>query len=359
MVAPALRFSGPVLPDGEPRTLCVVDGRVTYDPVPGAERAVDGWIVPGLVDAHCHLGLDEDGAISEAATEEQAVADRDAGALLIRDCGSAADTRWIHEREDLPRLIRAGRHIARTKRYIRNYAHEVEPEELAAVVAREAERGDGWVKLVGDWISRDAGDLAPSFPAEAFAQAIRVAHEHGARVTAHCFGHEVLEGLLEAGIDCIEHGTGLHPDQVETMAARGVALVPTVMQLDKFPQYAAAGRAKFPAYTSTITDLYIRRRDTVMAAYEAGVALYAGSDGGGISRHGNLAGEVIAMAALGLPVDYALGAASWRAREWLGWNSGLAEGAPADFVVYPTDPLQDLSVLLRPSCVVLRGRVVA
>ena len=356
---PALRFSGPVLPDGEARTFYVRDGRVTYEPVAGSEHAAEGWIVPGLVDAHCHLGLGEEGAISEAATEEQAVADRDAGALLIRDCGSAADTRWIHEREDLPRLIRAGRHIARTRRYIRNYAHEVEPEDLGAVVAREAQRGDGWVKLVGDWISRESGDLAPSFPAEAFANAIAVAHEHGARVTAHCFGHEVLGGLLEAGIDCIEHGTGLREDQIETMAARGVALVPTVMQLDGFPEYAAAGRTRFPAYTSTMTDLYVRRRTTIMAAYEAGVALYAGSDHGGISRHGNLAGEVIAMTALGLPAEYALGAASWRARDWLGWNAGLDEGAPADFVVYDGNPLEDLSLLLRPARVVLRGRVVA
>jgi imidazolonepropionase-like amidohydrolase len=359
MTVSALRFSGPVLPDGEPQTLYVVDGHVTLEPVAGSEAGVDGWIVPGLVDAHCHLGLDDDGAISDEATEQQAVEDRDAGALLIRDCGSAADTAWIHDREDLPRLIRAGRHIARTKRYIRNYAHEVEPEELPAYVAQEAQGGDGWVKLVGDWISRDDGDLRPSFPPEAFAEAIRVAHEHGAKVTAHCFGHEVLSGLVEAGIDCIEHGTGLHPDQIGTMAERGVALVPTVMQLDKFPGYAAAGRERFPAYTSTMTDLYVRRRATIMAAYDAGVPLYAGSDGGGISRHGNLAGEVIAMASLGMPADYALGAASWRARAWLGWNAGLDEGAPADFVVYDANPLEDLSVLLRPSCVVLRGRVVA
>jgi len=356
---PALRFSGPVLPDGEPRTLYVADGHVTLDPVPGAEGGVDGWIVPGLVDAHCHLGLDDDGAISEEATEEQAIADRDAGALLIRDCGSAADTSWVHEREDLPRLIRAGRHLARTKRYIRNYAHEVEPEDLPAYVAREAARGDGWVKLVGDWISREDGDLRPSFPPEAFAEAIRVAHEHGAKVTAHCFGHEVLEGLIEAGIDCIEHGTGLHPDQVEAMAERGIALVPTVMQLDKFPEHAGAARQRFPRFTSTLTDLFVRRRRTILSAYEAGVALYAGSDGGGISRHGNIAGEVIAMVELGLPAEYALGAASWRAREWLGWNAGLDEGAPADFVVYDANPLEDLSVLLRPSAVVLRGRVVA
>jgi imidazolonepropionase-like amidohydrolase len=355
----SLRFRGPVLPDGEARELYVVDGRVTYEKQSGAETVAEGWIVPGLVDAHCHIGLDDDGATGLEEAEAQAIADRDGGALLIRDCGSALDTSWIHEREDLPRLIRAGRHIARTKRYIRNYAHEVEPGELASYVAQEARRGDGWVKLVGDWISRDDGDLAPSFPPEAFAEAIRVAHEHGARVTAHCFGHAVLPGLIEAGIDCIEHGTGLTPDLVEQMVTGGVALVPTVMQLEKFPQYAEAGAEKFPDYAATMTDLHARRRDTLMSAYDAGVPLFAGSDGGGVSRHGNLAGEVIAMADLGLPPDYALGAASWRARAWLGWNATLDEGAPADFLVFDEDPLADLSVLRRPARIVLRGAVVA
>ncbi|NYG56398.1 amidohydrolase family protein [Nocardioides perillae] len=355
----ALRIRGPVLPDGEPRDLYLVDGRVTLEPQAGAETVAEGWVVPGLVDAHCHLGLDDDGAVDDAETERQAVLDRDAGALLIRDCGSAADTSWVHGRDDLPRLIRAGRHIARTKRYIRGYAHEVEPGDLPAYVAQEAQRGDGWVKLVGDWISREEGDLRPSFPPEVFAEAIRVAHEHGARVTAHCFGSQVLPGLVAAGIDCIEHGTGLTPDLVEEMATRGTALVPTVMQLDKFPQYAEAGAARFPAYASTMTDLHARRRETVMAAHEAGVAVYAGSDGGGVARHGNLAGEVLALAEMGLAPEEALGAASWRARSWLGWNALLDEGAPADLVVYPRDPLADLGVLHEPSRVVLRGVVVA
>jgi imidazolonepropionase-like amidohydrolase len=355
----ALRFSGPVLPEGEPAELYVVDGRVTYERQPGAETAAEGWIVPGLVDAHCHLGLEEHGPISEEETERQALLDRDAGALLIRDCGSAADTRWIHEREDLPRLIRCGRHIARTKRYIRNYAHEIEPDELVDYAAREARNGDGWVKLVGDWISRDEGDLTPSFPPEAFAAAIRAAHDNGAKVTAHCFGHDVLPGLLEAGIDCIEHGTGLTQDLIDTMVEQGTSLVPTVMQLEKFPQYADAGREKFPRYSETMDDLHRRTRDTLMAAYEAGVPMYAGSDGGGIARHGNLPGEVAAMAQLGMPVAYALGAASWRAREWLGWNAGLGEGAPADMVVYPRNPLEDLTVLHEPTRVLLRGAVVA
>lgn len=355
----ALKFHGPLLPDGDVRDLWVVDGRVTFEAQPGAEVVAHGWIVPGLVDAHCHLGLTEQGEASREQTEADALADRDAGALLIRDCGSAADTRWIHGREDLPRLLRAGRHVARTRRYIRNYAAEVDPQALAGEVRTQARAGDGWVKLVGDWISREEGDLTPSFSAEEFAGAIAAAHDEGAQVTAHCFGTEVLEGLLDAGIDCIEHGTGLTSALIDKMVAGNVALVPTVMQTAKFPEHAAGGAAKFPAYAATMTELYGRRRQVLMEAHEAGVRLFAGSDHGGDLRHGNLPGEVLAMAAMGLGNRDALAAASWRAREWLGFDPTLAEGTPADFVVYPRNPLEDLSVLREPSAVVLRGVVVA
>ncbi len=354
-----LKFTGPVLPDGENRELYVVDGRVTYEPHPGAELVASGWIVPGLVDAHCHIGLGPHGAVEDDETERQALADRDAGALLLRDCGSASDTRWVQSRDDLPRLIRAGRHLARTRRYIRGYAHEVEPDELAAYVAQEAQRGDGWVKLVGDWISRDVGDLAPSWDAEAVRRAIAVAHEHGARVTAHVFGETALPDLIDAGIDCLEHGTGLSTDLIDTMVARGTALVPTAKQLDNFPGFAEAGREKFPGYADHMLDLHAHRRETIMAAYEAGVALYAGTDAGGVLPHGGIAEEVIELAAYGMSAEYALGAASWRAREWLGWSPVLAEGSEADFVVFDRDPLADLGVLRSPHRVVLRGVVVA
>jgi imidazolonepropionase-like amidohydrolase len=353
-----LRFRGPALPDGEPRDLYVVDGRITLEPVAGAETAAEGWLVPGLVDAHCHLGLDAHGAVGAETTEEQAVADRDAGSLLLRDCGSPSDTRWVQERDDLPRLVRCGRHIARTKRYIRNFAHEVEPDELPAYVEQEARAGDGWVKLVGDWISREEGDLAPSFPADAFTAAIETAHALGARVTAHCFGEAVLPWLIDAGIDCIEHGTGLTTELVATMAAQGTALVPTAYQLTNFPTYAAQGAERFPTYAEHMLDLHARRRETIMAAYEAGVSIYAGTDAGGVLPHGLIADEVAELASYGMPADYALGAASWRARAWLGLNPELDEGAPADFVVYPRDPRADLSVLREPTAVVLRGRVV-
>jgi imidazolonepropionase-like amidohydrolase len=146
---------------------------------------------------------------------------------------------------------------------------------------------------------------------------------------------------------------------VETMAARGTALVPTAYQLNNFPAYAEQGAERFPAYAEHMLDLHARRRDTIMAAYEAGVPIYAGTDAGGVLAHGLIADEVAELASYGMPAEYALGAASWRAREWLGWNAALDEGAAADFVVFDRDPRADLSVLHEPAAVVLRGQVVA
>ena len=355
-----LKVTGTVLPSGEHGDLYVEDGVIVEGPADAAEQVVSsGWIVPGLVDAHCHIGLDPSGAVGPEEQTAQAIADRDAGALLVRDAGSAADTRWIDDREDLPKIIRAGRHIARSKRYIRNYGWEIEPEELTAYVEQEARRGDGWVKLVGDWIDRDAGDLTPCWPAEALTAAITRAHELGARVTAHVFGEHALPDLLAAGIDCIEHGTGLSADLVDSMAARGVALVPTMLQLENFPQYADQAGDKFPAYAAQMRDLYDRRHDTLRAATEAGVQIYAGTDAGGVLAHGLVGAEIAALTTIGMTPEQALAAGSWRARAWLGATGELVPGAPADLVVYSEDPRLDPSVLLHPDRVMLRGRVVA
>ena len=82
-----------------------------------------------------------------------------------------------------------------------------------------------------------------------------------------------------------------------------------------------------------------------MAAYEAGVEIYAGTDAGGVLPHGNIAGEVRELADYGISAVDALGAASWRARAWLGLDGVLSEGTAADFVIYDRNPLEDLSVL--------------
>jgi imidazolonepropionase-like amidohydrolase len=339
--------------------LWVVGGRVSYDRPAGAGdvRTVEGWALPGLVDAHCHVGLGAEGPVDAATAEKQALTDREAGTLLIRDAGSPSDTRWVDDREDLPKIIRAGRHIARTRRYIRNFAWEIEPEDLVAYVAQEARRGDGWVKLVGDWIDRDLGDLSACWPREAVEAAIAEAHRLGARVTAHCFAESSLRDLVEAGIDCIEHATGLTDDLIPLFAERGVAIVPTLVNIATFPHLAAGGDTKFPRWSAHMRRLHERRYDTVRGAYDAGIPVFVGTDAGGSLAHGLVADEVAELVTAGIPAADAVSAASGGARAWLG-RPGLEEGAPADLVVYEDDPRTDVRVLAAPRRVVLNGLVV-
>ncbi len=347
-----------MLPAGEQQDLWVVDGVVRTEPVRDAETVVTGgWLMPGLVDAHCHVGLEMSGAVPDEVAEQHALSERAAGALLLRDAGSPADTRWIDDRDDLPRLIRAGRHIARPKRYLRNYADEVEPDDLVATVERQAARGDGWVKIVGDWIDRSLGDLAPLWPVDVATAAIRRAHELGVRVTAHVFGEQAAAELVAAGIDGIEHGTGLTDPVIAEMAEHQVALVPTMVQLENFESIAASAEAKFPTYAAHLRALYASRVDVLGRAYDAGVPIYAGTDAGGYLPHGLVGSEMAALAGFTSPA-YALGAGSWRAREWLGRRAELTEGAPADLVVFDADPRTDLAVLAHPRVVILRGRLV-
>src|SRR5690606_24686588 len=67
--------------------------------------------------------------------------------------------------------------------------------------------------------------------------------------------------------------------------------------------------------------------------------------------------EVRWPAAAGMSPHDALGAASWTARRWLGLP-GVEDGAPADLLVLPGDPREDLTLLDPPELVVVRGRVV-
>lgn len=356
----AVHLRGVFLPDETETDAWVLDGRLTFTRPSGPADTVasGGWIIPGLVDAHCHVGLSPTGHVPETDGQVvQALRNRDAGALLLRDAGSPVQNTAVQARDDLPRLIRAGRHIARPYRYIRDLGVEVEPEQLVDEVAVQAKRGDGWVKLAADWIDRSVGDLAPVWPDDVLAAAVAKAHELGARVAAHVFGEHALPGLIAAGIDSIEHGTGLTDEMIDAAAVSGAAVVPTLINIDNFPSIAASGATKYPSYAAHMRALYASSRERIRAAFEAGIPIYTGTDAGGSLPHGLIRDEIRALAGAGIPLPEVIANASWRAREWLGLP-GLTEGAPADLIVYDSDPRHELAALHAPRRVLLRGEIV-
>jgi imidazolonepropionase-like amidohydrolase len=351
---------GIFLPEERERDAWVLDGRLSFTRPSGTADTIasGGWIIPGLVDAHCHVGLSPTGHVPGVEGQvAQAVSNRDAGALLLRDAGSPVDNTAVQSREDLPRLIRAGRHIARPKRYIRDLGVEVEPDRLVAEVAAQAARGDGWVKLAADWIDRQLGDLAPVWPDDVLVAAVAKAHEMGARVAAHVFGEDALPGLIAAGVDSLEHATGLGEDLIDAAVRAGVAVVPTLINIDNFPAIAASGEQKFPTYAAHMRALYATSRERIRAAFEAGVPVYTGTDAGGSLPHGLIRDEVRALTGAGIPLAEVIAQASWRGREWLGLP-GLTEGARADLVVYDRDPRRELAALHEPRRILLRGEII-
>lgn len=357
----ALHVRGVVLPDDEVRDLWLVGDRVTVEPVRGAQTVSEGgFILPGLVDAHCHIGIAPGGAPVASLDEARALAlvERDVGVLAIRDAGSPYPYPQLDGDPDVPRLARAGRHVAPVKRYLRDIGVEVEAAEVPRAVTQQAAAGNGWVKLVGDWIERSVGDLAPAWEAAALTAAVDAAHAAGARIAVHTFSEEAVQILVRAGVDSVEHGTGLSADLVDEMARRRIALVPTMINIATLGEVAARAEKKFPRYAGHLRALRDRFPGVVAAAYEAGVPIYVGTDAGGGIEHGEVAREMLMLhERAGMSTIDVLAAASWAARAWLGFP-GLVEGGHADLVVYPEDPRADLRVVAAPSRIVLRGRVV-
>lgn len=336
----------------------VRDGRIYQVPATGTPD-IEGWIIPGLVDVHCHIGIKMGGFSSSEEMLDQARENHRAGVLLVRDCGSPNDNSHVANRPDTLRLVRAGRHLAKPKRYIQGSALElVTDSELPAAMQAQARAGDGWVKLVGDWIDRTDGaesDLQPLWDPQALAEGVSAVHELGGRVTVHTFAHATIDSLLNAKVDCIEHGTGMSFDQIAEAVAQGIAITPTLLQVGLFNQFAATAGAKYPVYAAHMQSLQARHEQVLEQFVQAGVRLLPGTDAGGFQPHGQLPAEILRWKEMGFTDAQILDMATWQAREYLGFPA-LSQGAPADFVVYERNPAEDLRILATPKMVHL-GRI--
>ncbi|MDR2565878.1 MAG: amidohydrolase family protein [Bifidobacteriaceae bacterium] len=366
MATEVIHLSGAIVVDGDTEVGDVwsVDGRLTFErPTRAADLRIDGVVLPGLVDVHCHIGLGSMGAVPPDEAERQAVLDRDTGVLLVRDAGCPREpynTRWLDGEPWAPRIIRSGQHLAIAKRYIRHLPRDIVPDQLPDAVAEEAHAGDGWVKLVGDWIDRTMPepDLALLWPDDKLVEAVDRAHELGARITTHVFSAEGAAQALRCGLDCIEHGTGLDAAMMAEARAKGVAVVPTMIQREHFAEIAAGGGGKYPVWERHFLDLYEARYAQAKELYDRGVRLLVGSDESTTIPHGVYCTETDLMALAGISAEAIIEAATYGGRDYLG-VPGIEEGASADVVVYASDPRQSVAVLRAPQAIVLRGAVLA
>jgi imidazolonepropionase-like amidohydrolase len=346
-----------VLSDGVRRDLFVAGGRVQMEPVEGAVTVSEGgYAIPGLVDAHAHLALHspaDPAASDEERVRASARAQLEAGVLLVREPGSPSRlSRDLGPDEDLPRIHTAGRFLAGPRRYFPGLAREVTPDELPAAVAEEVAWSRQWAKVIGDFFDAD-GRITPVFPVEALREAATTAHDAGGRITMHCMTPEAVARAIEAGFDAVEHGTNITADLVEGMAERGMTWVPTLTIADPVRQMMTDEPTDD---TPRILRGLATQPEMVRLGADRGIRILAGTDAGMVP-HGIVASEIRLLAAAGLTPRDAIAAGSWEARRYLGLPS-IEDGAPADLVVYPDDPTEDLSVLAHPSLIMIAGRIV-
>lgn len=345
---PVLWIRGVALPDGDVVQLFADGDRWTDDPVRGAELAAEGWLLPGLVDAHTHPGADKPGQpLDETVLRDDLRAHVAAGVTMIRSPGLAGEPpTWFGLDDDVPRAVHAGPWIAQHGQFFDGWGRRTDHAEMPTVAAVQAARA-GWAKIIADWQLEDE-----PVPAGVLAAVVEAVHAVGGRVAVHSQQAAGGAAAVAAGVDSLEHGMCLDPELLPQMAEQGIALTPTLRVLTANLD-AIRERPDGPR-----KDWYLRGATVhprlVTAAAEAGVTILAGTDS---SPHGRVADEIHALAAAGLHRPDALAAGSWAARSYLGLP-GLTPGAPADAVVYDADPRTDLAQLNAPRAVILRGRLV-
>ena len=341
-----LRVRGRALPDGEPVDLYADGDRWTIEPAAGAELVAEGWLIPGLVDAHTHPGAEKPGQpLDEALLRDDLHEHVAAGVTMIRSPGLAADPpAWFGRDSDVPRAVHAGPWIAQVGQFFDGWARRASHAELPALAAAQAQR-TGWAKLIGDWSVSDE-----PIPVDVLAAVVAAVHAVGGRVAVHAQhpGGSAPRSRRRStrwstACGWIRRCCRRWPRRARRSPRHSSAIV------DDLPKAASAPEG--PRKDWYVGGASVHAELTAAAA-EAGVTILAGTD----SRpHGRVASEIRALAAAGVPAHDALAAGSWAARAYLGLP-GLAEGAPADAVVYDSDPRADLGQLDHPRAVILRGQ---
>lgn len=343
----------------------IVDGKVTYrEPeVQGDVVVISGFIYPGLVDAHTHPGLSHGpNLVSGAEVVRRLEACRTQGVTHIREMGAQCDVVPLTDPDSpayvpgLPKVIRAGQHIARPMRYLRYLPVEIEPRDLPYEALRQLVRSDGWVKIVGDWIDRSEGalaDLRPLWPREILADAVAAVHEVGGRVAVHTFASVTVDDLLDVGVDSIEHGSGMTRDHLIEARDRGILIDPTVRQMATFPEIASHA-TKYLVYREHMLAMAAQRAEHIQLMVEVGSHFIMGSDTAEDVGERGMVTELQCAVGDGMPTSVAMAAASFDGRRRLGLPS-WEEGSPADFVVYDRDPEVDIAVVAHPAAVFIDG----
>ncbi len=221
-------------------------------------------VTPGLIDAHTHVltaqGITEDLAADAILRSSEHRVLRAvkylksylaAGFTTIRDVGNSGqyldiELRQALERRDIdgPRMFVSGPiigsmdgqltsgfplrkfdHIARSEQSLVSGA-----EEASKAVKEHIARGVDLIKIL-------AYGSSLTLSLEEMKAIVQTAHANRLPVTAHCDRDWAAHAAIQAGVDGIEHAYGFKQTTLDTMARKGIYVVPTYGSIESMAYY--------------------------------------------------------------------------------------------------------------------------
>ncbi len=367
-----------VVVDGE-RIVAVAAG-ASFEPPRDAE-VIDCsglCLMPGLTDAHTHLGIvgtDMSGAAREPAgilalriakVIEETL---DAGFTTVRDAGGI-DGGWAHAVSSGllrgPRILPSGSMISQTgghgdwrPRFSDDPPRQTvpglfafpelcdSPHAVRRAAREQLRRGATQIKVMASGGAMSPTDelMHSQFTVDELRAAVETAEATGTYVLSHAYAPPAIRNALDAGVTSIEHGNFIDEETAAAIRSHDAWLVPTLATYDLIDRFGEAGGVP-ETNLRKIRQAKERGNEAVRIAADAGVQIGSGSDLLGPMQPLKTTELTLKAAILG-PMAAITSATQHNARLFrMEDRIGTVEaGKWADLIAVRGNPLDDITVL--------------
>lgn len=339
-------------------------------------------VMPGLIDAHCHISFDEPSSNDELFFHRREglaaiVAAYNVRKVLRSGVTTLFDADTIYNvsldlRDAIeggvtegPRMLCGGNALFTS---VGGTAGLLVPDEgavgylkvtrtrdeIVTEIRQQAKRGVDWIKIhVTGLIPRQraAGEIQV-WNLEELELAARTAHELGLPIVGHCRNASSTRDAARAGFDMILHATNMDDEALAAVCETQVPIVPTLTF-----QAVLADHGDKVGASAFLQDLFAKEiadsSRQLKAAHDAGVPLLCGTESGfSITPYGEWHWRELQVFVddIGMTPAEALQCATRKAAQVLGMSEiGTVEpGKRADLIIVDGDVTQDVTLLGRP-----------
>lgn len=336
-------------------------------------------VMPGLIDAHCHITFGEPASNDElffhrdqstsallAAFNVQKLLLAGVTGFLDADClwnlGPALRDGIEAGIVEGPRMTAGMNALLTTAggtagRLIPDsgtaaYAHVMgDRDEMVRTTRQQIKHGADWIKIhVTGSIPNHAGELT-AWTLDELRAVTDTAHALDTPTIAHCRNAGSTRLAAEAGVDLILHASYIDDRALEAVVDAGCAIAPTFTFLANLADHGAKVGGS-PSQVDLFRGEIEASAVVLRAAHEAGVPILSGSESGfALTPYGHWhARELeVLVEAMGLTPLEAIRCATFNGARALRMDEGtigvVARGAAADVLVVRGDPSHDVTVL--------------